>query len=42
MPPAGIADPGYSALSRGKQTVTKKVLTFLRISEQKECSAPKM
>jgi hypothetical protein len=41
MPPAGIADPGYNALTRGKKTVTKKVLTFLRVSEQKECPAPK-
>jgi hypothetical protein len=38
---AGIADPGCNALTRGKKTVTKKVLTFLRVSEQKECSVPK-
>jgi hypothetical protein len=29
-------------LTRGKKIVKKKVLTFLRVSEQKECPAPKM
>jgi hypothetical protein len=32
---SGIADAGYNALTRGKKTVTKRVLTFLGVSDQK-------